>query len=49
VRDAELTAAGLDGGTRGFLVGLATNIAESTLAEVTHDLSRITGRRRRRW
>ena len=42
--DAELTAAGLDAGTRGFLVGLDTNIAEGTLAEVTHDLSRLTGR-----
>ena len=42
--DAELTAAGLDAGTRGFLVGLDVNIAEGTLAEVTHDLSRLTGR-----
>ena len=44
VLDAELTAAGLDAGTRGFLVGLDVNIAEGTLAEVTHDLSRLTGR-----
>ncbi|GAB2572730.1 SDR family oxidoreductase [Microlunatus antarcticus] len=42
--DAELTAAGLDAGTRGFLVGLDANIAEGTLAEVTGDLSRLIGR-----
>jgi NAD(P)H dehydrogenase (quinone) len=42
--DAELTAAGLDAGTRGFLVGLDVNISEGTLAEVTHDLSRLIGR-----
>ena len=42
--DARLTAAGLDEGTRGFLVGLDVNIAEGTLAEVTGDLSRLTGR-----
>lgn len=42
--DAELMAAGLDAGTRGFLVGLDANIAEGTLAEVTGDLSRLIGR-----
>ena len=42
--DAELTAAGLDAGTRGFLVGLDVNIAEGTLAEVTGDLGRLIGR-----
>ncbi|MGI3786610.1 MAG: SDR family oxidoreductase [Janthinobacterium lividum] len=42
--DAELTAAGLDAGTRGFLVGLDVNIAEGTLAEVTGDLTRLIGR-----
>jgi NAD(P)H dehydrogenase (quinone) len=44
VLDAELTAAGLDAGTRGFLVGLDVNISEGTLAEVTGDLSRLIGR-----
>jgi NAD(P)H dehydrogenase (quinone) len=44
VLESELTAAGLDAGTRGFLVGLDVNIAEGTLAEVTGDLSRLIGR-----
>ena len=42
--DAELAAAGLDEGTRGFVVGLDQNIAEGTLADVTGDLSRLIGR-----
>jgi NAD(P)H dehydrogenase (quinone) len=42
--ESELTAAGLDAGTRGFLVRLDVNIAEGTLAEVTGDLSRLIGR-----
>ena len=42
--DARLAEAGLDAGTRGFVVGLDRNIAEGTLAEVTGDLSRLTGR-----
>jgi NAD(P)H dehydrogenase (quinone) len=42
--DAVLAAAGLDEGTRGFVVGLDVNIAEGTLGEVTHDLSRLIGR-----
>lgn len=42
--DAELTAAGLDAGTRGFLVALDVNIAEGTLGEVTGDLGRLIGR-----
>jgi NAD(P)H dehydrogenase (quinone) len=42
--DARLRSAGLDDGTIGFLVGLDVNIAEDTLAEVTGDLSRLTGR-----
>jgi NAD(P)H dehydrogenase (quinone) len=42
--DARLTEAGLDAGTRGFVVGLDRNIAEGTLAEVSGDLSRLIGR-----
>ena len=42
--DAELTAAGMDAGTRGFLLGLDQNIAEGTLAEVTGELSSLIGR-----
>ncbi len=42
--DAELERAGLDEGTRGFVVGLDVNIAEGTLAEVTGDLGRLIGR-----
>ena len=41
---AELERAGLDEGTRGFVVALDVNIAEGTLAEVTGDLSRLIGR-----
>ncbi|KQO63789.1 SDR family oxidoreductase [Curtobacterium sp. Leaf261] len=39
-----LEAAGLDAGTVGFVTALDGNIAEGTLAEVTHDLSTLTGR-----
>lgn len=42
--DAELTAAGLAAGLRGFLVGLDVNIAEGTLGEVTGELGRLIGR-----
>lgn len=42
--DAELTAAGMDAATRGFLLGLDQNIAEGTLAEVTGELSSLIGR-----
>lgn len=42
--DAQLSAAGLDAPTRGFLVGLDQNIAEGTLAEVTGELSALIGR-----
>ena len=42
--DAELAAAGLDAGTRGFVVGLDVNIAEGTLGEVTGELGRLIGR-----
>jgi len=41
---AQLTEAGLDAGTVGFVTALDANIAEGTLAEVTHDLSRLIGR-----
>jgi NAD(P)H dehydrogenase (quinone) len=41
--EARLAEAGLDAGTRGFVVGLDRNIAEGTLAEVTGDLSRLIG------
>jgi NAD(P)H dehydrogenase (quinone) len=42
--DARLVDAGLDAGTRGFVVGLDRNIAEGTLAEVSGDLGRLIGR-----
>ena len=42
--DAELTAAGLDEQTRGFLVALDVNVAEGTLAEVTGQLSTLIRR-----
>ncbi len=41
---AALTAAGLDAGTVGFLVGLDGNIREGLLGEVTGELSRLIGR-----
>lgn len=41
---AALLAAGLDEGTAGFLVALDGNIRDGALAEVTRDLSRLTGR-----
>ena len=41
---ATLTAAGLDAGTVGFLVGLDGNIREGLLGEVTGELSRLIGR-----
>lgn len=41
---AVLTGAGLDGATAGFVVALDGNIRDGALAEVTHDLSRLTGR-----
>ncbi|AYF97609.1 NAD(P)H-binding protein [Protaetiibacter intestinalis] len=41
---AALTAAGLDAGLVGFLVGLDANIRDGLLAEVTGDLSRLIGR-----
>lgn len=42
--EARLTAAGLDEGTRGFLVRMDADIADGTLAEVTGELSRLIGR-----
>lgn len=39
-----LLAAGLGEGTAGFVVALDGNIRDGALAEVTHDLSRLTGR-----
>jgi NAD(P)H dehydrogenase (quinone) len=39
-----LQSVGLDEGTAGFVAALDANIAEGTLAEVTHDLSRLIGR-----
>ncbi|MGW6130997.1 SDR family oxidoreductase [Cellulomonas sp. NPDC055163] len=41
---AVLTTAGLDEGTAGFVVALDGNIREGALADVTGDLSRLTGR-----
>jgi len=41
---AALSAAGLDEGTVGFVVGLDANIAAGDLAEVTHELSGLIGR-----
>jgi NAD(P)H dehydrogenase (quinone) len=41
---AALTAAGLDAGTVGFLVGLDGNIREGLLGEVTGELSHLIGR-----
>lgn len=42
--DTILAGAGLDAGTRGFVVALDANIAEGALAEVTGELSRLIGR-----
>lgn len=42
--EVQLSEAGVDAGTRGFLVGLDRNIAEGTLAEVTGELSALIGR-----
>ena len=41
---AALTAAGLDAGTVGFIVGLDGNIRDGLLGEVTGELSRLIGR-----
>ncbi|WP_258724852.1 SDR family oxidoreductase [Cellulomonas sp. NS3] len=41
---AVLTTAGLDEGTAGFVVALDGNIREGALADVTGELSRLTGR-----
>ncbi|GEA87565.1 SDR family oxidoreductase [Cellulomonas cellasea] len=41
---AVLTTAGLDEGTAGFVVALDGNIRDGALADVTGDLSRLTGR-----